>query len=660
MDNEADTFKLLQTGTRNGRKRNAIHDTSEHPKKTVKTVCLSSKNVSNPPSEIVFNILENVEDKFTTKSLLDTNQPSTSIINLVSSEDENENIKIEYVEPKQEYQPSEFHSKNEYFEEIENQSKVKVEEIEANLFDSSKYKQEDTSEDKKKQETQQDFEIKKSPMLKEGTYSIVFVHIEVFRSNKSSSTKLTQIGCITWNSDSKQFFRAIKPRGLEKYVDTYKLGGDLLKALHMTKENDGIFQFRSQFEIIEEGRKIVCVDEGKALKDLLMFLQNFQNCILVGIDEDSISILVKKLKDLNRDKFKLLVKGFTHWKRVLKYLNVPGYRNMDLEEFYSEMVKKDLQGFISATDIARVLLTSVKKVISKHMTVKPMQTPVQEFYKVCKRIECLDRPKKVKYDRNASIENVEVYSSFRPSVLITISAQKLEQVALNSDSDGETDKDGGKSFSTGGALNVATRGSIIAGSAESNSGTRSSLSTNKETHHPTTSGVKLQDIRRQQNDQKISSGQQRYQETSGTYGLNSNGRLMRFDEYWESINEIKNGPLLNHFPGYSQRSLSPKPTPLPSMSPKFSPEPSPPPTPTYLSPPQSFSSFYLDAPLAPAQVADQQLKCWTISDHNNRFVICPICNARVKYINMRKHFNKVHKGEKLSLPLTTSQKSYFV
>ena len=64
--------------------------------------------------------------------------------------------------------------------------------------------------------------------------------------------------------------RAIKPHGLEKYIDTYKLGGDLLKALHMTKENDGTFQFRSQFEIIDEKRKILCVDEGKALEDMLI------------------------------------------------------------------------------------------------------------------------------------------------------------------------------------------------------------------------------------------------------------------------------------------------------------------------------------------------------------------------------------------------------
>ena len=67
---------------------------------------------------------------------------------------------------------------------------------------------------------------KKSPTLKEGEYPIVSIHIELFRSNKSTSIKLTQLSCLVSGSDS--FFRGIKPRGLENYLDNYKLGGDLL------------------------------------------------------------------------------------------------------------------------------------------------------------------------------------------------------------------------------------------------------------------------------------------------------------------------------------------------------------------------------------------------------------------------------------------------
>ena len=83
-------------------------------------------------------------------------------------------------------------------------------------------------------------------------YQFVFVHIETFASNKSSSTHLTQIGCY---AGSSEFFCAIKPSGLARYLDRFKLGGDLLKALHMTREEDGTFQFRSQFEIVSDQRK---------------------------------------------------------------------------------------------------------------------------------------------------------------------------------------------------------------------------------------------------------------------------------------------------------------------------------------------------------------------------------------------------------------------
>ena len=118
---------------------------------------------------------------------------------------------------------------------------------------------------------------KKSSMLEPGQYTVVSVHVEVFRSSKSPTTKLTQIGCSVWGKEQKRFFRAVKPNGLEKYLDTCKLGGDLLRALHMTREDDGSFQFRSQFDIIADDKKIVCVEERRALKDFIEYLRNIPN-----------------------------------------------------------------------------------------------------------------------------------------------------------------------------------------------------------------------------------------------------------------------------------------------------------------------------------------------------------------------------------------------
>ena len=136
-------------------------------------------------------------------------------------------------------------------------------------------------------------------MLEEGTYSVICIQIELFRSSKSGSMELTQIGAIAWQRGSEEFFQAINIPGLHHYLDEYKLGGDILKALHMSREDGGIFQFRSQFEIVEENEKIFCVDEKRALKDFLYFLDRYPNSILIGVDENSISVLVRKLKYLN-------------------------------------------------------------------------------------------------------------------------------------------------------------------------------------------------------------------------------------------------------------------------------------------------------------------------------------------------------------------------
>ena len=212
------------------------------------------------------------------------------------------------------------------------------------------------------------------------------------------------------------------------YLDHYKLGGDLLQALHMTREDDGTWLFRSRFEVIKEAEKIVCHQESEAIASLLDFLLNYPNCIVVGVDEDTVAILVKKLKYFCGDQWKT-ISGFTYWKRVLKYLDVDEYKNIDLEEYYTTLVGEDLPSFNTALDIATVVMKSVKEVTSKEKGGK--KSLDSDFYKLCKRIECIEHPKKVDYEAAAIVENVEVYSSFRPSVSATISAEKLEEIILS-------------------------------------------------------------------------------------------------------------------------------------------------------------------------------------------------------------------------------------
>ena len=117
--------------------------------------------------------------------------------------------------------------------------------------------------------------------------------------------------------------------------------------------------------------------------------------------------------------------GFTYWKRVLKYLDIDGYKTTDLEECYSLQFGKDLASFTTAAGIASILLKCVDDVTSKQNGKKDVD---REFYKLCKRIGCIENPRNLVCDESISSETLEVFSSFRPSVSAAFSAEKLEQV----------------------------------------------------------------------------------------------------------------------------------------------------------------------------------------------------------------------------------------
>jgi len=274
-------------------------------------------------------------------------------------------------------------------------------------------------------------ELKKSDHdLEPGKYNIVGVHIELFRSSKQSSTSLTQIGCVVHDYDDS-FFKSIKPSGIDEYLDCYKLGGDLLQALHMTREDDGTFLFRKQFEDVEKCNKVICIEESEAILSLLKYLQKYPNCVILGVDEDTVAILAKKLGKNEVEKSNVI--GFTYWKRVLKYLDVEDYKNIELEDYCGD----GIPCYKSALDIAKILMKSVEDVSSQK---KRGRKSIQcDFFKLCKRINSLSKPKRHEYvrEKENGIEQIEVYSSFRPTMAATISAEKLEQIFVSSESDSD-------------------------------------------------------------------------------------------------------------------------------------------------------------------------------------------------------------------------------
>ena len=66
-----------------------------------------------------------------------------------------------------------------------------------------------------------------------------------------------------------------------------------------------------------------CVSEEAAISAFFHFLKSVgPNVVLVGLDEDTVGLLVQKLKAKDKPKFRSLVAGYTWWKRVLKHTNL--------------------------------------------------------------------------------------------------------------------------------------------------------------------------------------------------------------------------------------------------------------------------------------------------------------------------------------------------
>ena len=113
-------------------------------------------------------------------------------------------------------------------------------------------------------------------------YKVVFCHLELLRSSTSPALHLTQLAACISSDATSSIFLPVAPTVLVEYLDNYKLSGDLMQTLTMTREGHGTFIFRPPV-LIEEVQRVVCLPENKALKAFLDFLQaNGPNIILVS------------------------------------------------------------------------------------------------------------------------------------------------------------------------------------------------------------------------------------------------------------------------------------------------------------------------------------------------------------------------------------------
>ena len=88
----------------------------------------------------------------------------------------------------------------------------------------------------------------------------------------------------------------MRPAELSTTLASYRLEGDLLRALHMTEAAGGQLEFRAAFTTREEGEEpLLCLQEAAALSRLAAFLARFEQVVLLTIDSADAALVLAKL-----------------------------------------------------------------------------------------------------------------------------------------------------------------------------------------------------------------------------------------------------------------------------------------------------------------------------------------------------------------------------
>ena len=121
------------------------------------------------------------------------------------------------------------------------------------------------------------------------TFKLVFCHLETLRSSSSSALHLTQLAGSIYPAStctSSMFFTPVLPSILVKYLDKYKVHGDLMGAITMKREDNGTFLFRPPV-LVEKVERRICVSEREALCSFLDFLEKAGPNIILVIHQKS-------------------------------------------------------------------------------------------------------------------------------------------------------------------------------------------------------------------------------------------------------------------------------------------------------------------------------------------------------------------------------------
>jgi len=260
--------------------------------------------------------------------------------------------------------------------------------------------------------------------------SFIFIEIETVRASNSNVKEITQIGCCSSGSKDleKTFFKVIAPKRLNHYLDSFKMDGDLLQLLHLQKSESGRFEFRKQFEIVQQGVEVPkCTTEAGALLALALFLNSFSaECVLISINKETIELVVERMKHFEIDIN--FVKGFSTWNSIHdRSIDNDLSSTQDFDDWYNETINNNVSSHLHAEAVAHMHKEAIGQISndSNHTSVMIRQASFP--------IESLLTSNASITDPEGPPEFLELFNGFRPSFPATITMSYLETLDISSE-----------------------------------------------------------------------------------------------------------------------------------------------------------------------------------------------------------------------------------
>ena len=178
-----------------------------------------------------------------------------------------------------------------------------------------------------------------------------------------------------------------------------------------------------------QSSRIKCVTEEEALRDFLDILEvRGPNVILMCVDEETVGLLLDKLKTQDRKRFKETVTGYSWWRRVLKHLALPNYNAVELEDFHrNAFPSSPSPGLHTAAVVANMLGSGVVEVVRKQSWDIGALGSGELVTRVGVSLKFRPKQRLRPVDEQGK-DVLEIFSSFRPDLATYITAKRREQV----------------------------------------------------------------------------------------------------------------------------------------------------------------------------------------------------------------------------------------